>query len=188
MSNRYILFHKPYGVLSTFTDSEGRSTLKNYIPIPGIYSAGRLDYDSEGLLILTDDGELIHRLTDPDSHLAKTYLVQVEGEISEEVLHQLQMGVEYQGIKTRRCKVIQIQEPTLPERSKPVTPHAATHWLRMELKEGKKRQIRHMTAAVGLPTLRIYRIATGSVTLGDLAPGEWRDLTPTEIKLLRHGL
>ena len=99
MSNRYILFHKPYGVLSTFTDSEGRSTLKNYIPIPGIYSAGRLDYDSEGLLILTDDGELIHRLTDPDSHLAKTYLVQVEGEISEEVLHQLQMGVEYQGIK-----------------------------------------------------------------------------------------
>jgi 23S rRNA pseudouridine2457 synthase len=186
MNKRYIVFCKPFGVLSSFTDTEGRSTLKNYIPVPGIYSAGRLDYDSEGLLLLTDDGELIHKLTDPESHVSKTYLVQVEGQVSAEAIQKLKEGVEIKGIKTKRCKVTVIPEPNLAERSKPVTPHGMTTWLRMELREGKKRQIRHMTAAVGLPTLRIFRIAIGPIGIGIMAPGEWRDLSLDEISMLKH--
>jgi 23S rRNA pseudouridine2457 synthase len=179
---KYLAFYKPYGVLSTFTDAEGRATLKNFISIAGVYSAGRLDRDSEGLLLLSSDGTFIHRLTDPSSHLPKTYLVQVEGSVTQAALTKLEQGVVIQGVLTRRCRVQTTAEPDLPRREKPVTPHGPTAWLQIVLIEGKKRQIRHMTAAVGLFTLRILRIAIGEITLGGLMPGEWRELTPIEIK------
>lgn len=181
----YLAFYKPYGVLSSFTDQEGRQTLKNFIDLPNVYSAGRLDYDSEGLLLLTDDGALIHRLTDPRHHLPKTYLAQVEGMVTQGALAALERGVVIQGWKTRPARAMQVPEPGLPERSKPVTPHGPTAWLRLILTEGKKRQIRHMTAAVGLPTLRLVRIAIGPIALGELRPGEWRYLTGEEVNLLR---
>jgi 23S rRNA pseudouridine2457 synthase len=183
---RYIAFFKPYGVLTAFTDEEGRDTLKNYINLPDVYPAGRLDMDSEGLLFLTDDGKLAHRLTDPHFNHPKTYLVQVEGSPTPEALARLESGVEVKGEKTRRSQVMILPEPNLPERSKPVTPHGPTTWLRIVLREGKKRQIRHMTAAVGLPTLRIVRIAVGPIGLNDLQPGEWRDLTSAEIQSLKQ--
>jgi 23S rRNA pseudouridine2457 synthase len=182
---RYLIFNKPYGVLSNFVDLEGRPTLKKFIPVQDVYAAGRLDFDSEGLLLLTDDGKLIKSLTDPVSHQAKTYLVQVEGLPTADQLAKLEQGVMLKGKKTRRAKVLQIPEPEIPTREKPVTPHGPTTWLRMVLWEGKKRQIRHMTAAVGLPTLRILRIAIGNITLGNLRPGEWRELTSLEVDLLK---
>lgn len=185
---QYILFNKPYGVVSAFSDSEGHTTLKDFITVAGVYPAGRLDMDSEGLLFLSDDGGLIHRLTDPRFEHPKTYLVQVEGEITAEALGRLTIGVEVKGARTRRCLAMVIPEPVLPERSKPVTPHGPTTWLRMVLTEGKKRQIRHMTAAVGYPTLRIYRVAVGNLHLGDLKPGEWRSLTPEEVQALKQSL
>ncbi len=180
-SYRYITFYKPYGVLSNFTDSENRETLKAYIDVPGVYAAGRLDYDSEGLLLLTDDGGLIHRLTDPRHHLPKTYWVQVEGEISPEAIGQLKKGVLIQGEMTQRCQVRLISEPDLPPRRKPITPHKPPSWIEIILHEGKKRQIRHMTAAVGFPTLRLVRVAIGPLRLGELKPGEWRALSEQEI-------
>jgi len=184
--HRYLAFNKPFGVLSTFTDAEGRPTLKQYIDVKEVYSAGRLDFDSEGLLLLTTDGNLIHELTDPQHHLEKTYLVQVEGIPQPEQLGKLQQGVNIQGYHTQRCKVIALENPpSIQERSKPIKPHGPTQWLRMVLREGKKRQIRHMTAAVGLPTLRIVRIAIGPIGLGELQPGEWRDLSKDEVALLR---
>ncbi len=179
-----MIFNKPYGVLSSFTDPDNRPVLKDYLNIKGIYSAGRLDQDSEGLLLLTEDGELIHRLTDPRFNHPKTYLVQVEGGASPEALEALRRGVTYGGYTTQPAEVDAIPEPELPERSKPVTPHGPTTWLRLTLHEGKKRQIRHMTAAVGLPTLRIVRVAIGDIELGDLQPGQWRDLTPVETGIL----
>jgi 23S rRNA pseudouridine2457 synthase len=185
INSRVILFYKPFGIPSTFTDELGRETLKAYIPVEGVYSAGRLDLDSEGLLILTDDGDLIHRLTDPIHHLPKTYLVQVEGTVTAEAIATLQGGVKIQDYITRRCKVMEVPLPNLPERSKPVTPHGPTAWLRMEIEEGKKRQIRHMTASVGLPTLRIVRVSVGRLHLGDLKPGEWRQLDNTEVRQLK---
>ncbi len=182
---RYILFNKPYGVVTAFTDSEGHATLKEYIPVPGVYPAGRLDLDSEGLLLLSDDGPLMHALTDPQSAHPKTYLVQVEGEVSEAALAQLTAGVVVKGVRTRRCQALVIPPPELPERAKPVTPHGPTTWLRVVLTEGRKRQIRHMTAAVGLPTLRLVRVAIGPLHLGELKPGEWRALSPAEVEALR---
>jgi 23S rRNA pseudouridine2457 synthase len=176
-----LLFHKPYGVLSNFTDSSGRETLKAYIDVPGVYAAGRLDYDSEGLLLLTDDGALIKRLTDPHHHLPKTYWVQVEGLITPQALEQLSQGVTIQGWRTRPCQAAAIPEPDLPPRRKPITPHAPTTWIELTLTEGKKRQIRHMTAAVGFPTLRLVRVAIGPLRLGDLKPGDWRWLTKKEL-------
>lgn len=181
---RAIAFFKPYGVLTAFQDSEGRPTLKQYIPIPDVYPAGRLDLDSEGLLILSDEGRLIHLLTDPRHRIPKTYLVQVEGKVTEEALAALQRGVVVQGKKTRRCDALRIPEPNLPPRVKPITPHGETSWLRLVLQEGRKRQIRHMTAAVGFPTLRLVRVAIGPVTLEGLQPGEWRDLGAEEIRRL----
>ena len=183
-----ILFNKPYGIPSTFTDSLGRETLKSYIPVEGVYSAGRLDLDSEGLLLLTDDGELIHQLTDPVHHILKTYLVQVEGVITIEALTRLERGVEIQGYQTRPCRVMPVPEPELAQRAKPITPHGPTGWVRIELGEGKKRQIRHMTAAVGLPTLRIVRVAIGPIQLDELKSGTWRALTAQEEALLRKAL
>ncbi len=185
---RYIIFNKPFGVITAFTDDEGHNTLKEYIPVEGVYPAGRLDLDSEGLLFLSDDGPLMHALTDPNYHHDKTYLVQVEGEMNDMALGQLTAGVVVKGIRTRRCQALVIPEPVLPERAKPVTPHGPTTWLRIVLTEGKKRQIRHMTAAVGFPTLRLVRVAMGPLTLGELKPGEWRALTPAEIQMLRQSL
>jgi 23S rRNA pseudouridine2457 synthase len=192
----YIAFYKPYGVLTAFTDDEDRpvdptaepafrETLKAYIDLPDVYPAGRLDLDSEGLLLLTTDGELAHRLTDPRFNHPKTYLVQVEGEVTPPMLSRLESGVEIKGYRTRRAQVMLVPEPDLPPRRKPVTPHGPTSWLRIVLREGKKRQIRHMTAAVGLPTLRLLRVAIGPVGLGDLQPGQWRYLTTAEVAALK---
>ncbi|NWF63334.1 MAG: pseudouridine synthase [Chloroflexi bacterium] len=183
---RYILFNKPYGVLSQFTDEgAGHPTLKDFINIPHVYAAGRLDRDSEGLLLLTDDGALIKRLTDPKHHIEKTYLVMVEGDPTQEKLTQLSTGVQLKEHFTRPASFRLIPTPNLPERPKPVTPHGPTHWLEVKLREGKKRQIRHMTAAVGLFTLRIFRVAIGNIELGNLQVGKWRDLTCDEINQLR---
>lgn len=182
----YLAFYKPYGVLTAFTDSEGHETLKAYIDVPDVYPVGRLDLDSEGLLLLTNDGNLAHRLTDPSFNHPKTYLVQVEGVPTPGALSKLESGVEVKGYQTRRSQVVVVPEPDLPERSKPVTPHGPTTWLRLVLREGKKRQIRHMTAAVGLPTLRLVRIAIGPVALQDLKPGAWRYLSAEEIQKLRQ--
>jgi 23S rRNA pseudouridine2457 synthase len=183
-----LAFYKPYGVLSCFTDPEGRPTLAEYIPVPDVYSIGRLDYDSEGLLLLTNSGTLIHRLADPEEHVAKTYLVQVEGIPEVGAIRQLSEGVVIQGKKTRRCEALQIPEPDLLPRSKPITPHGPTAWLRIVLREGRKRQIRHMTAAVGLPTLRIVRVAIGSITLDGLEPGQYRTLNSTTVERLAREL
>lgn len=186
MPFRYILFNKPYGVLSSFTDPSGRETLKAYIDVPDVYAAGRLDYDSEGLLLLTDDGGLIKRLTDPRHHLPKTYWVQVEGVITPAALEQLSRGVTIQGWQTLPCTAKAILEPDLPPRRKPITPHAPPSWIELTLTEGKKRQIRHMTAAVGFPTLRLVRVAIGDLKLGNLQPGEWR-WANDEVRQLRQG-
>jgi 23S rRNA pseudouridine2457 synthase len=183
---RYLLFNKPYGVLSQFTDEgTGHPTLKQYIDVPDVYAAGRLDHDSEGLLLLTDDGSLIKRLTDPGQHLEKTYWVMVEGDPTQEKLVQLQQGIQLKDYRTLPAKARLISSPSLPPRPKPVTPHGLTAWIEVKLHEGKKRQIRHMTAAVGLPTLRLIRVAIGRIQLGSLKTGKWRDLTPHEINLLK---
>lgn len=182
-----IIFNKPYGVLSQFTDEgTGHPTLKDYIDIPGVYAAGRLDRDSEGLLLLTDDGSLIKRLTDPKHHLEKTYWVLVEGEPTKEALDRLRNGVQLKAYLTRPAKVRVIPDPGLAPRSKPVTPHGPTVWLEMKLREGKKRQIRHMTAAVGLFTLRLARVAIGYISLGDLPSGKWREITSKELRYLKN--
>jgi len=178
-----IVFNKPYGVLSQFTDEgTGHPTLKDYIDLPGVYAAGRLDRDSEGLLLLTDDGQLQKCLTDPKHHLEKTYWVLVEGNPSQEALNRLENGIKLKGYTTRVAKVRIIPDPGLPPRSKPVTPHGPTSWLEVKLSEGKKRQVRHMTAAVQLFTLRLVRVAIGPIQLNELKLGEWRELTKDEQK------
>ena len=183
---RYILFNKPYGVLSQFTDEgTGHPTLKQFIELPNVYAAGRLDRDSEGLLLLTDDGSLIKRLTDPSHHIEKTYYVLVEGDPTPEKLSQFSKGIQLKDYFTRPAQASLIPEPDLPLRPKPVTPHGPTAWLEVKLREGKKRQIRHMTAAVGLFTLRIFRVAIGGVTVANLQVGQWRDLSADELKLLK---
>jgi 23S rRNA pseudouridine2457 synthase len=190
----YIAFFKPFGVLTAFTDKDAedftgageRHTLKGYIDVPDVYPAGRLDLDSEGLLLLTNDGAMAHRLTDPNFNHPKTYLIQVEGIPTPEALAKLEQGVIVKGRQTLRCQVMVVPEPDLPARDKPITPHGPTAWLRIVLREGKKRQIRHMTAAVGLPTLRLVRIAIGPVAVNELQPGEWRTLTPAEVSALKE--
>jgi 23S rRNA pseudouridine2457 synthase len=180
------MFNKPDGVLTTFSDDAGRKTLKDFVPIPGVYSAGRLDRDSEGLLILTNDGALIHRITDPRFDHPKTYLVQVEGVPTEAALDQIRSGVALGSYTTMPAMALPIDEPAgLPPKNRAVTPHGPTAWLKLTLTEGKKHEIRHMTAAVGLPTLRLIRIAVGPIELGNLPSGEWRDLTPYEITRLK---
>jgi 23S rRNA pseudouridine2457 synthase len=189
--HRYLLFYKPYGVLSSFTDSEDRPTLARHVPIPGVYAAGRLDQDSEGLMLLTDDGALAHRLTHPDHMLPKTYLAQVEGIPDRAALSSLRSGVEVKGRRTAPAEVELLQvEPSLPDRPVPVRHRETipTSWLRIVLREGRKRQVRHMTAAVGHPTLRLVRVAIGPLTLEGLEPGEWRDLSAQELATLRRWL
>jgi len=172
-----ILFNKPYGVLTQFTDREGRPTLRDFIPLKGIYPAGRLDRDSEGLLLLTDNGRLQHQLSDPRHKQPKTYWVQVEGDPSEETLEALRTGVIFDDRRTRPAQANRIAEPVLWPRNPPIRfrKSVPTAWLEIVLIEGRNRQIRRMTAAVGLPTLRLIRIAIGPYTLESLAPGEYRE-------------
>jgi 23S rRNA pseudouridine2457 synthase len=177
----YLAFFKPYGVLSQFTDHAGRQTLKDYIHYPGIYSAGRLDFRSEGLLVLSDDGAFIHRLTDPRFEHPKTYLAQVEGIPTQEAIRLLQEQILLPGVQSRTADVELISTPDLPPRPVPVRDYHPTAWLKIILCEGKKHQVRRMTAAVGLPTLRLVRVAIGKVTLGSLKPGEWRRLSKREL-------
>jgi 23S rRNA pseudouridine2457 synthase len=181
-----IIFNKPYGVLSQFTDEgTGHPTLKGYIDVPDIYAAGRLDHDSEGLLLLTDDGALIRRLTDPKHHIEKTYWLMVEGDPTQDKLARLETGIQLKDYKTLPARIRLIPPPNLPPRPKPVTPHAPTAWIEIKLREGRKRQIRHMTAAVGLFTLRLFRVAIGGIELGDLGVGKWRELGAQELKSLQ---
>ena len=177
--SRLILFNKPYGVLTQFSGNEGRPTLADYIPVPGVYAAGRLDADSEGLVVLTGDGALQARISDPRHKLAKLYRVQVEGLPTNTALQQLENGVDLGDFRTRPCEARRIPEPEgLWARTPPVRYRAAipTSWLEIVLREGKNRQIRRLTAKVGFPTLRLIRWAVGDWTLEGLAPGEWREL------------
>lgn len=182
---RYIIFNKPYGVLSTFTDPGDRPTLSTYIDVPNVYAAGRLDLDSEGLLLLTDDGELIHRLTDPRFDHAKTYCAQVEGAAEDQKLEAIRQGVIVGGEKLKPAQVEIIADPDFPPRSKSVRNYHPTTWLKIILREGKKHQVRRMTAAAGYPTLRLVRVAIGPIELGELPPGHWRDLTSSEVQKLQ---
>ena len=180
---KYLKFFKPFDVLTQFTDEAGRATLKDYIPLPGVYSVGRLDRDSEGLLLLTDDGRLAHRLTDPRFEHPKTYLVQVERIPDEPALEALRRGVTLKDGRTRPARAELLDEdPGLPERPVPIRfrKNVPTAWIRLEIREGRNRQVRRMTAAVGFPTLRLVRVAMGPVELGDLAPGAWTELTREE--------
>lgn len=193
MKHSYVLFHKPYNVLCQFTDdsSQGaqRQTLKDFIPVPDVYSVGRLDFDSEGLLLLTDDAKLKHHLCDPKFAHPRTYWVQVENIPTEEALAQLRQGVLVQGKKTLPAIAsLLTPDPDVPPRNPPIRDrqNIPTAWLELTITEGRNRQVRRMTAAVGYPTLRLIRVASGEgktrLTLEGLAAGQWRYLTPVEIE------
>lgn len=176
---RLILFNKPYGVICQFTPESGHQSLKDFIPLPGFYPAGRLDADSEGLVLLTDDGKLQNRISNPEFKLLKTYWVQVEGKPDEIALNKLRQGVILNDFITRPAQAFLMDEPShLWQRTPPVRyrKHIATAWMSLVLSEGKNRQVRRMTAAVLFPTLRLIRCAIGKYTLQGIAPGEWRIL------------
>lgn len=175
---RLILFNKPYGVLTRFTDARARATLADYVAIPGVYPAGRLDANSEGLLLLTDDGALQHRISDPRHKLEKIYWAQVEGMPAAPALAMLRAGVIIQGRRTRPAQVKITPPPAVGPRQPPIRErrHIPTCWLEIVLTEGRNHQVRRMTAAVGHPTLRLIRYAVGPWTLDALRPGEWREL------------
>ena len=183
MPYRYILFYKPYDVLTQFTDKSSetkRSTLKDYIPIPNIYAVGRLDRDSEGLLLLTDDGPLQHRLSDPTVAHPRTYWVQVERIPDAGAISALQTGVTIQDYRTRSAKVqLLLEEPPLPPREPPIRfrKNVPTAWLEMTLTEGRNRQVRRMTAAMGFPTLRLVRWSVGEWTVDGIEQGNWREVS-----------
>ena len=190
MDYRYLIFYKPYNVLSQFsaTDS-GHTTLKSFISVPNVYPVGRRDRDSEGLLLLTDDGQLQHRLCHPRFRHPRTYLTQVERIPDIDSLQQLRRGVTIRNYTTLPAEVTLLtQPPELPPRNPPirVRKHIPTAWLRLTLREGKNRQVRRMTAAVGFPTLRLIRVSMGQLDLGTLQPGQWRYLTQGEQKQLRQ--
>jgi 23S rRNA pseudouridine2457 synthase len=184
MTHRYILLHKPFDVICQFSDAKGgRNTLADFVSVPNVYPVGRLDRDSEGLVMLTSDGWLQHRLTDPRYDHPKTYWAQVEGAVNESALEQLRAGVQiWEDFKSRPAKVRVIAEPDLPPRNPPIRYRAAipTSWIELIITEGRNRQVRRMTAAVGFPTLRLVRAAIGTLQLASLAPGQWRDLAESE--------
>lgn len=188
--HRYLLFHKPYGVLSQFTPEGGKACLKDFIDVPGVYPAGRLDWDSEGLLLLTDDGPFIERIAAPRAKLAKVYWAQVEGIPSDAALAALRAGVVIEGQRTRPAGAERFPAgEALPPRSVPIRQRKSvpTSWLRLTLVEGRNRQVRKMTAAVGHPTLRLIRYAIGPFTLDGLQPGQWRELPAREAAALGPG-
>jgi 23S rRNA pseudouridine2457 synthase len=187
---RYILFNKPFGVLTQFTDRSvpPRPTLANYIDTPGVYAAGRLDADSEGLLLLTDDGPMKFSLLQPEFAHRRTYWVQVEGVPDESALAALRTGVLVQGEWTAPAEARVMPAPNIPERVPPIRVRASipTAWLEITLTEGRNRQVRRMTAAAGLPTLRLVRWSLENLTLDGLAPGESRRLRPAELATLQR--
>jgi 23S rRNA pseudouridine2457 synthase len=188
-SPQILRFWKPYGVLTQFTDQEGRSTLADYIHLPNVYAAGRLDMDSEGLLLLTDSPRLKTRLTDPRYEHPRTYWVQIERIPDGAALQRLRDGVELSDGLTRpaHVKLLEIP-PDLPERSVPIRyrKNVPDCWIELTLTEGRNRQVRRMTAAVGHPTLRLVRWAIGPITLAGLQPGAWQALTKAETEALWH--
>lgn len=173
-----VLLNKPYNVLCQFSDDQGRATLADYIDTPGIYPAGRLDYDSEGLVVLTDDGKLQHQISHPDKKQPKRYWVQVEGDAQDSQLQPLRTGVRLSDGVCKSARVEIITPPSLWERHPPIRErrNIPTSWLSIELSEGRNRQVRRMTAAVDLPTLRLVRVSVGEWSVLDLAPGESRSL------------
>jgi 23S rRNA pseudouridine2457 synthase len=191
-TKRYFLLHKPYGVLSQFTDSQGRKTLKGIGQFPtDVYSVGRLDMDSEGLLLLTNDNEVNNRLTDPRFDHARTYLVQIEGIPSNSAIEQLREGVIIQGKMTRQSEVRLLEQvPDLPARTPAIRERKTipTAWVEITLREGRNRQVRKMTAAVGFPTLRLVRTKIGELSIGKLKPGESRQLSREEAEKLRSSI
>lgn len=185
---KYYLFYKPYAVLSQFTSEPGKQTLKDFLTLPkDIYPVGRLDYDSEGLLLLTNDNQIKNKLTDPKFEHPKTYLAQVERIPTEQGLQQLRKGVVIEGTKTKPAEVeLLTEEPILPPRAIPIRfrKTVPTAWLSIVLREGKNRQVRKMTAAIGHPTLRLIRIKIGRIEIQQLQPGEWKEITLHDIKQL----
>lgn len=182
MSSNLILFNKPFRVLSQFSVEGDKTTLAQYIDAPEFYPAGRLDFDSEGLLLLTNQGALQHVIASPDFKLPKTYWVQVEGEISDEALETLRQGVELKDGLTKPAEAERMTEPNVWERTPPVRYREAipTSWLSLQIREGKNRQVRRMTAAVGFPTLRLIRYAIGPYTLENTGVGQWNHIEPTD--------
>ncbi|MBI5242566.1 MAG: pseudouridine synthase [Elusimicrobia bacterium] len=186
-ASQVVLFHKPYGVLSQFTPKDGHPSLSGFGLPKGLYPVGRLDRDSEGLLLLTDCGPLQHRLSDPRFAHPRTYLAQVERAPSPEALRRLAAGLVLSDGPTRPCRVRPLkEEPRLPPREPPIRfrKSAPTAWLELTMQEGRNRQVRRMTAAAGHPTLRLVRIALGSLTLKGLEPGQWRRLSEEEARRL----
>lgn len=186
--NMVILLNKPFRVLCQFTDSQGRATLADLVSRPGVYPAGRLDYDSEGLVVLTDEGRLQSRISHPRHGMTKTYWAQVEGVPDEDALCRLRVGLEIAGRKTRRAGARLIAEPDgIWPRDPPIRYRASvpTSWLEVRLTEGRNRQVRRMTAAVGHPTLRLIRASIGPWELGGLRPGEWREVESVESRRRR---
>ena len=172
-----ILFNKPYGVLSQFTPEAGHRALNEFGFPAGVYAAGRLDHDSEGALLLTDEGKLIKKLLDPKFEHPRTYLAQVDGQITQEAINQLKKGVNIKGYRTKPCQAEIVSPPeNLWDRVPPIRYRAniPTSWVKLTLIEGKNRQVRHMTAAIGFPTLRLIRIQIANIGLGALRPGEWK--------------
>ncbi len=187
---RYILLNKPYEVLTQFTDEHGRATLKDFVSVPEVYPVGRLDFDSEGLLLLTDDKQLQHRLSDPRYKVPKTYWAQVEGLPTEAALAQLRQGVQIKDGFTLPAEVAALPEAATADlwpRMPPIRYRASipTSWLAITISQGMNRQVRKMCAAVGLPCLRLVRVALEELSISGLTPGEWRELTAGEVAALR---